>query len=377
MKIGIDITPLLFSGSGVANYTYNFVKNLLLIDKKNQYKLFFVSTKNKSNYQFLKELETLGGKIIYYQIPFKVLEFLWQKNNLIPVDWLIGKTDVFYANDYLRSPSKTKTITTVHDLTWKIYPDYHTKDVIKAHQKKLEKTIKYKDTIIVDSYNTKTDLLKYYPQINKDNIYVIYPGVGDNFKPIKDKEKIKKVLKKYLTFNFSLLTFNFLLYVGAIEPRKNLDLSIKLFHQLINLKKYSHYKFLIVGKAGWKNEKIYQLTSQLGLENKVIFVGYVKDEDLPYFYNGAKLTLYLSSYEGFGLPPLESLSCGTPVLASDNSSMKETLPYRYLVNIKNEKEVFEKLINLLGKKIDVNYQDIKNKFQWKNFAKEFLKLITF
>ncbi len=392
MTIGIDITPLLFWGTGVANYTYQLVKNLLLIDKKNQYKLFFASLKNKSNYFFLKEFETLDGKIFYYRLPFKVLEFLWQKNNLIPIDWFIGKTDIFYANDYLRSPSKTKTITTIHDLTWKIYPEYHTEKVIQAHTKKLEKTIKYGDEIIVDSFSTKNDLLKFYPQIDEKKVHFIYPGISDHFKKISDKKITEKIINKYLkTTNYKLLTTNYLLYVGAIEPRKNLETAIKVFYQLITnppksepvrltkkldrLNEYRDWYFFIIGKAGWKNEKVFQLVKDLNLEEKVKFLGYVEDQDLPYFYNGAKLTLYLSSYEGFGLPPLESLACGTPVLAGDNSSMKETLPKDFLVDVDDREEVLKKMIKLLNNPPKINSETIQKKFSWKNSAEKFLEVI--
>jgi len=378
MTIGIDITPLLFEGSGVAKYTYNLVKNLLLLDKKNQYKLFFVSQKSKKNFPFLKEFEALGAKIYYFKIPFNLLMFFWQKLDIFPIEWFIGKIDLFYANDFLRSPSKIKTLTTVHDLTWKLYPNYHTQMIIDAHQKKIEKTIKYGDLIIVDSKNTKKDLLKLYPQIDKDKVEVIYPGIGEEFKKIMDKKKVEKGLKKYLNLNFSLSTFNFLLYVGAIEPRKNLDIAIKVFHRLITAKPkpipYKDLYFLIVGKAGWKNEKIFKLVKDLKLEDKVIFIGYVDDCDLPAIYSSAKLTFYLSSYEGFGLPPLESLSCGTPVIAGKNSSMKETLPNEFLVYEKNEKEVYKKAINFLSNPPKINFKKIKEKFSW-NIAVKNLKEI--
>ncbi len=386
MTIGIDITPLLFWGTGVANYTYQLVKNLLKIDKKNQYKLFFASLKNKNYYPFLEEFKNLGAKIYHYKIPFKLLEFLWQKNNLIPVDRLIGKCDLIYANDYLRSPSKTKTITTIHDLTWKLFPEYHTKTVISAHEKKLEKTIKYSDEIIVDSENTKKDLLRLYPQINNQKVHVIYPGISEAFKPIKNQKKIEEVIKKYLK-SFKFHVSSFILYVGAIEPRKNLDLAIEVFNQFISPKHKqpvrltkkpdrlnNDWHFFIIGRAGWKNEKIFQLVKNLKLENRVHFLGFVDDDDLPYFYSGAKLTLYLSSYEGFGLPPLESLACDTPVLAGNNSSMKETLDKQFLVDIKNREKILEKMTQLIFTPPKINFLKIKEKFSWQNAAEKFLTI---
>ena len=133
-------------------------------------------------------------------------------------------------------------------------------------------------------------------------------------------------MKKYLDFQFSILNSKFLFYVGAIEPRKNLVTAIEVFSQLLKTTNYqlptTILQFIIAGRAGWKNESVFQLVKDLKLEDKVKFIGYVEDKDLPYLYNAASLTVYLSSYEGFGLPPLESLACGTKVIAGDNSSLK-------------------------------------------------------
>jgi glycosyltransferase involved in cell wall biosynthesis len=376
MTIGIDISQLVYQGSGVANYTYNLVKNLLTFDKKNTYKLFFASKNPFKKYPFLEEFKTLGAKIYRYPIPMKLQKFLWQKNDFLSINRLIGQSDIFYSSDFLRpkTDKNVKGITTIHDLSWKLYPQYHTDDVIKAHEKKLEKTIKYNDEIIVDSENTKNDLLKLYPQIKEEKIHVIYPGVGEHFRKIEDKKAIEKLINKYLkrfTFNVS----RYMLYVGAIEPRKNLDVAIKVFHKILNTKYLLlDTKFLIIGKAGWKNEKIFQLIKDLKLEDKVIFLGYVEDKDLPYFYSGALLTFYLSSYEGFGLPPLESLACGTPIIAGDNSSMKETLPKEFLVDEKNKEEVYKKVIEILEKKPKINLEKIRQKFSWQNSAKNIASL---
>lgn len=377
MLIAIHISQLIYQGSGVANYTYNLVKNLLLFDKKNTYKLFFGAKNLFKKYPFLEEFKNLGAKIYRYPIPMKLQQWLWQKNDFLSINKLIGESDIFFSSDFLRpkTDKNVKGITTIHDLSWKLYPDYHTEDVIKAHEKKLEKTIKYGDEIIVDSQNTKNDLLKLYPQIKKEKVHVIYPGIGENFKKINDKKEVEKIIKKYLiTSNSQPATSNYFLYVGAIEPRKNLDIAIKVFHKLImdsrlrgndkndkngqSDKKVINYLinknkchscesrnpdnfyFFIIGKAGWKNENIFKLVKQLNLEDKVLFLGYVEDKDLPYFYSGARLTFYLSSYEGFGLPPLESLACGTPVIAGNNSSMRETLPKEFLVDEKDEEEIY-------------------------------------
>lgn len=367
MIIAIDISMLVYQGSGVANYTYNLVKALLKYDKQNQYKLFYSSLRKPKDFYYLDEFRKLGAKVYSYPLPPSLLRLIWNRLQILPVEWLIGKVNVYHSSDFLRPPllAGTKGVTTVHDLTWKIFPAYHTPEIVVGHERKLQKTIKYQDLIITDSQNTKRDLLKYYPQIKEKNITVIPLGIGKGFKKIKDRGNIWKTLHKY-----HIAKGNYLLYVGAIEPRKNLDTCIKVFAELIKDKKFSNYQFLIVGRAGWKNEAIFSLIKNLKLKHKIKFVGFVKDQDLPYFYNAAKLTLYLSKYEGYGLPPLESLSCGTPALALKNSSLTEILPNDYLAD-DNFKAILHKT------KLLLNTKEIKSVKipSWQDYTKQLLSFI--
>ncbi|MFA5770207.1 MAG: glycosyltransferase family 1 protein [Patescibacteria group bacterium] len=373
MTIGVDITMLVYAGSGVANYTYNLVKTLLEIDKKNEYRLFYSSLRRPENFYYLDELKKAGGKICDYRFPPTLLQLWWSKLHIIPVEWFIGKVDVFFSSDFLRPPllNGTKGITTVHDLTWKLFPEYHEERIIKAHEKKLEKTIKYQDIIIVDSQSTKNDLIKFYPDVQQNKIHIIYPGIAEEFKLINDKNKTEQVLTKY-----SILNTKYLLYVGAIEPRKNLVRSIEVFNELIKDAKFSDFKFIIAGRAGWKNEDVFKSIKRLNLEDKVIFTGFVEDEDLPYLYNAANLTVYLSSYEGFGLPPLESLACGTKVIVGDNSSLRETIDKDFLVDVNDKNKILEKMKYLLSNKIEINSKEVQNRFDWKESAIKFLKIVS-
>lgn len=371
MRIGIDISMLVYVGSGVATYTHNLVKALLEFHPEHEYKLFYSSFRRPPQFNYLNQYRDLGAKVYDYRLPPRVLKYAWNKNHLLPVERMIGKVDVYHSSDYLRPPlsKNTKGTTTIHDLTWKIYPEFHTEDIVRAHERKLEKTIKYGDEIIVVSENTKKDLLKFYPEAERNGIHVIYSGVDDRFRPIKDKNKIATVLRRYGI----KYPKRYLLYVGAIEPRKNLDTAIKAYSELIKDKDFADFEFLIVGRAGWKNEKIFQLVKDLKLESKVHFVGYVEDEDLPYFYNSAKVFVYLSKYEGFGLPPLEALKCHVPVIAFKNSSLKEILPSIYLLN----KNMSNELLNMI-KKFSINSPAIKpnDTYSWDSCAKNFIEIIT-
>lgn len=367
MKIGFDVSMLVYQGSGVATYTYNLVKALLTYDKQNEYHLFYSSFRRPAHFYYLEELKKLGGKIYDYPFPPRFLKFCWNKHHLLPVEWLIGKVDIFHSSDFLHPPlfKSTKGITTIHDLTWKMYPEFHTQDVVTAHKRKLTKTIKYHDHIIVDSENTKKDLLKYYPGIQTTNrVSVIYPGIDNRFQPVNDSKKIKTVLKKYGVD----YPKNYLLYVGAIEPRKNLQTAVKVFADLIQDKRYADFEFLFVGRAGWKNEEVFSLIDRLRLKKKIKLVGYVEDDDLLYFYNAARTLMYLSLYEGFGLPPLEAAKCGTPVMIYRNSSLGEIFPADYPFIIKNNELVcLKKLLTVDA----FRYLKLLDKFNWLHTAAQF------
>ncbi|MFH1900467.1 MAG: glycosyltransferase family 1 protein [Patescibacteria group bacterium] len=369
MIIGIDVSMLVYRGSGVANYTYNLVKNLLISDKNNEYRLFYSSLRRPKNFYYLDEFKRLGARVYSYPFPPRVLELWWSRWHIIPVEWFIGKVDWYFSSDFLRPPlmKGTKGITTIHDLTWKVFPQFHTQKIVKAHHRKIDLTIKYGDLIITDSQNTKKDLLKYYPETAKKNkIEVIYPGVDSRFRQIKDQSEIANVLKKYNI----LYPKRYLLYVGAIEPRKNIITAIKIFAKLIKDCKYKDFEFLIVGRAGWKNEQIFQYISNNNLKDKIKFTGFVEDEDLPYFYNACVANIYLSKYEGFGLPPVEAAACGRATLMYANSSLKE-------LKINDCTKKGEELSSLI-KIISENHNHIRmpDKFNWVKVVSQFVALFN-
>lgn len=365
---------LVYSGSGVATYTYNLVKALLKEDKKNEYHLFYSSLRRPKNFYYLDELKKMGGIIHSWRFPPRLMKLWWGKWHIIPIELFTGKMDYFHTSDFLRPPlfKGTIGITTIHDLTWKIYPQWHTDDVIKAHSLKLDKTIKYKDIVLCPSECTKKDLLKLYPKSKNNKITVISEGVDKKFKPIPLKNSLK-ILKKYKILK------PYLIYIGAIEPRKNLKRLIKAFNLLIKEKKYSNLNLVIGGRAGWKNQDVFSLVDKLKLNKKITFTGFVEDLDLPILYSQAECSCYISLYEGFGLPPLEAQACRCPVLSSKISSIPEVVgnsailvnPYKIL-DIKNGIKKCIKNKKILSQIGLVN----SKKFTWENVCKKFLKLIS-
>jgi glycosyltransferase involved in cell wall biosynthesis len=168
------------------------------------------------------------------------------------------------------------------------------------------------DAVIAVSECTKRDAIRFY-RIPEEKITVIYEGVNPRFRPASP-EAIAAVRARYG------LPERFILYVGTIEPRKNLTTLLEAFHHL--LATYD-LRLVIVGKKGWLYERFFRRLRELGLENRVLFTGYVPDEDLPAIYSAADLFVFPSLYEGFGLPVLEAMACGTPVICSNTSSLPE------------------------------------------------------
>lgn len=371
MILGIDISMLVYQGSGVATYTQNLVTALLKNHPEHTYKLFYSSLrKPKSVLDQLEAFRKAGAKVYAYPIPPRFLKMAWNKYHILPVEWLIGKVDVFHSSDFLRPPllTGTKGVTTVHDLTWKLFPEYHTKDIVEAHERKIRITIEKGDTVIADSENTKEDLIKLYPDSKVHNdIHVLHLGIDDQYKKIPAK-KYATILKKYRIDPEK----RYILYVGAIEPRKNVDRAVNVYADLIKKNDFADIEFLIVGRAGWKNEEVFKTIKKRKVGDKVNFVGYVPDKDLPYFYNAAEVLMYLSSYEGFGLPPLEAGACGVPTLLYKNSSLKEIMPkgYPYAVEGK-EVATLQKLL----RETSSGKNFYTKALSWKQHAKQFLQFL--
>jgi len=315
--VGIDISLMAFPGSGVGTYTYNLVKHLPKSDLFN-FHLFYSSLRRPPDQLPLKSLQKNEKKIFNYHFPRRLIEFFGNRLPVLPVELLIGKLDLFHSSDFLRFPLIWgKGVTTVHDLTWKKFPEYHTQEIIKLHQKKMELTIKHGDFIIVDSEATKKDLFEYYPQIDPKKVFKVYLGVDELFFK-KANINASHTLAQYQ------INSPYILYVGAIEPRKNLKTLISAYHQLISTNpQCQNIKLVIGGKMGWKNEDVYQLVKILKLKDKVIFTGYIKQNDLPTLYQNAKVFVMPSFYEGFGLPVLEAMASNCPVISSSSSSLPE------------------------------------------------------
>lgn len=367
MKIGIITDFIDGNKGGIRIYTCNLIKQLNTIDKSNKYYLIHGESKDnqiyKANEEILVKKYSLskGSTAIwrYISTPLKLKSM--NQLDIVHDTYEIGPLSV-------KMPFKK--IITVHDLSPFLFPNTFSSSNVLFHKLFFSKTLRSVDKIITVSENTKCDLVTHF-NVPEDKIKVIFNGVDPKFKPL-DKNDVNQSINKYN------INFPYILYVGTLEPRKNLPTLLKAYSQL--KKKNINHKLVIAGRKGWKYHDIFETIDKLNIKNEVIFTGYVLENDLPALYNAASLFVYPSIYEGFGLPPLESMACGTPVITSNTSSLPEVVGNAGItVNPKDidmlATAMYEVLTNdSLMKEMTKKGLERAKLFSWKSCAVETLKV---
>jgi len=347
MKIGIDISQIVYEGTGVATYTSQLVKSLVKVDTKNEY-IFFASSLRRQD-KFIG----LGAKI--FPFPPTALDFFWNRLHTLPIEQLLGKIDVFHSSDWTQPPSKAKKVTTIHDLVVYTHPEFSHPIIIDTQKRRLEWVKKECDLIIADSDATKRDIIELL-KIPAEKIRTIYLAAGSEYVDY-DFKNLGLVKEKYK------LDKPYILAVGTNEPRKNQNRLALAFKQL-NLKDYD---LVVVGKYGWGDQEL--------LKN-VRSLGFVPQEDLPAIYAGASLFVYPSLYEGFGVPILEAMSVGCPVVTSNVSSLPEVGGDAALYfDPLNIDDIASKIITALDSKgLKEKSLAQSKKFSWEKTASNTLKV---
>jgi len=308
MRIGIDVRSLAHNLTGVQRYTFSLIEALLKIDKENQYILFPRGINQTAS-------NTDKRKNLLLQIAQWTKAVSWEQL-LLPLDALCCNIDTFHFPAYaapLLFPCPY--VVTIHDMIYQLYPE-ETVPFFQTYLNVMTPLIaKMAKKIITVSQNSKEDIMRLL-NIPEDKISVIYPGISESFKPAKDSTLLQRVLGKYQ------ISSSYVLAVGTLEPRKNMVRLIKAFSVLKRAKQYDG-QLVVVGGKGWFYDEIFQAVERLSLKKDVIFTGYVPDQELVCLYNGARVFVFPSLYEGFGAPPLEAMTCGVPVITSKASSLPE------------------------------------------------------
>jgi glycosyltransferase involved in cell wall biosynthesis len=253
----------------------------------------------------------------------RALTILWHRLCLpIPMEWFTGPVDIFHSTDFVLPPVRqARTILTVHDLTFMRLPECAETGLRAYLSKVVPRSIERADLVLADSQSTKNDLIELLG-VSPDKVEVVYAGVERRFRPMEGEMALQRVKRRYG------LDFPFILSLGTLEPRKNFAGLVEAYALMRGKgqgRGRRELKLVIAGGKGWLYDEIFAKVEELGLEDKVIFPSFVTDEDLPALYNLAELFVFPSLYEGFGLPPLEAMACGTPVITSDRPSLPEVV----------------------------------------------------
>lgn len=322
MKVAIEIQPMLDEHmTGVGWYTDSLIRLLKYqVRPEDYYYLLGMDYYGRSGrlaQYTAPNVELRVNGIMHYGIYRRLARFIpfMDYNSFFRVE-----ADIYHFVNFVVPPRvKGRIINTVYDMVYKTFPQ----TMEKANYRKLDRSLKDScsraDAVITISENSKQELMGYLG-VPEEKIHIIPPGVDLSvYKPMEALSKaMADIRQKYS------LPEKYLLYLGTIEPRKNIPTVIRAFHQF-SLSDKQGYKLVVAGKKGWMFQEVFDLVTSLGLKDKVIFSGYVDEEDKPYIYAGADVFLFPSLYEGFGMPPLEAMACGVPVITSNTSSLPEVV----------------------------------------------------
>lgn len=369
-KIGIDVRVLTSQSAGIGSYVRGLVWGLSTIENKKYRYVLYTNTDD------IEEITKLNLPENRFEIKiFITNELFWYVR--VWLDARKEKISLLYSthSTLFALLPKVKTALVVHDLSAIIFPELHTRKVkFLAGLKMLTRACRKVAFIVVPSQSTQNDLKKFIPEVSS-KVHVIPDALYNH-------EKKHEVLGHEHN-RFSEWTFPFILYLGTIEPRKNIVRLLEAFH-VLSENEFPKHKLVIAGKKGWLSDSVFEKVTELNLRDKVIFPGYVSDDEREWLFEYAQVFGYISLYEGFGFPVLRAMDEGLLVLTSNISSIPEIIGrnYPYLVDPEDIDDIIAKLRMILSLSHDEKESLImKNKkraskFSWKTHATEVLELIS-
>ena len=312
MHVAIDAHMIGERETGNERYTLNLITKLAQVDTENQYSLLVTEP------AYLKSaLGTLPKNFACLPV--------WPATNLLRVAWAMPRTchrigaAVLHISYTAPPICPCATVVTVHDIAYEFFPEFFSlRDrLLLSHT--VPFSCRRASRIIAVSEQTKQDLIQRYG-LSSEKIRVVYEAAEERFSPEISTEDMTRVRRKYADGQ------HYILALGNIQPRKNLDRLVDAFATLVADGVIGNdLSLVIAGQSQWHGSDIYQHVERKGLAKHVHFPGYMPDEDLPALYRGAEVFVFPSLYEGFGLPPLEAMACGTPVICSNASSLPEVV----------------------------------------------------
>ncbi len=308
MIIGIDFTGAQGNTAGDGTYWRGLAGGLASLVTKDQIILYLNKTQP---YLQVPIHDRLRVKVL--SPPFGRFWRLWSLSNELRRD----RPSLIHITDSIPWMPPCPIVASIHDISFERSPDWFPPSDTKYYRHRVRAVANRAVRIFACSEYTRQDLLEFY-RLPPEKVDVVYPGVDDRFRPL-DRDFAKRVLRERYGIEAP-----FVLAVGTIQPRKNLPRLLDAFAILMRSLGFD-CKLVLVGKFGWMESGLPDKASQLGISQDLILTGYVSDDDVPIFYNAAETLVYPSLFEGFGLPPLEAMACGTPVITANRTSLPEVV----------------------------------------------------
>lgn len=314
-SLAIDYTPAIRQSAGIGRIIRGQIGALLALAPAFDIRLFVVGAVTPA------EREQAPLPLHTPPLSERTMVRLWHRLNCPwpHVEWFTGgPLDLFHATDFVLAPSAARRkVVTVHDLAFLFYPEAAMPSLHRYLNVVVPRSVRRADHLLADSHNTAKDLQEQW-QIAADRITVVQGAVDhERFQPVTAGNRLTEVRQRY-----GIGDRPFILGLSTLQPRKNFARLIEAFHQARQVAKLPH-RLVIGGGKGWLFTEIFARVQALGLTEDVLFPGYIADADLPALYTAADFFAFPSLYEGFGLPVIEALACGTPVLTADNSCLPE------------------------------------------------------
>lgn len=311
MKIAVNARELLKGRmEGIGRYIFETTKRMVFDHPEDEF-YFFFDRPYDASFIFAKNVFPI---VVHPQARHPILWYLWFEWS-IPYYLKKYNIDVFYSGDtYASMRTPVPTLIVCHDIAYKHYPDHIRSSHRKYYQNNFPKFHRKARHIVAVSEFTKQDILNTY-NIDSKKVSVGYNATPDGFRVLSEKEKA--TTKNELTEGCP-----YFIYVGSLHPRKNVVNLIKAF-DLFKLKHQTSHKLVLVGRMAWKNEELKKTYKTTVHRDDIIFIGHTTNEQLPKYLGSADALTYVSLFEGFGIPILEGMSSGTPVITSNVSSMPE------------------------------------------------------
>lgn len=313
MRILIEYTPAIAQGAGIGRYTRSLVDALGRVDDQDDFTLFSAQPPTPArDYPTSGRFKTITGPLDHRR-----MTILWHRLGLpLPIEAFTGPADVLHAPDFSLPPTLlARTVVTIHDLAFMTHPECAVPALRRYLNRVVPRAARRADHIIAVSQRTADDLTEVLG-VEPKKVTVIHLGVDPSVRRIDDPERLQAALARYG------LRQPFALAVGTIEPRKNFARLIEAF-SLAKRRGGAPTQLVIAGRKGWLYDDVFETVDRLGLRDEVRFLDYVPDGDLPLLYSLASVVAMPSLYEGFGIPIVEAMACGTPVVASSAGSLPE------------------------------------------------------